>query len=188
MKAATVTGIYGTAGGGLTNATWAANNVVAAIGQRAEQRTADLLKPFGKQTAIIHDVRVPIPGFTSNIDHIVVSGKTVYLIDTKAWKAGVYWSLAGTNMTGLRKAAPSVSKSPDYAVRAFQQHLGPEVTVRPVVLGVWPSKRGGKVTLLNPAVYNCKVIPAPKLISHLGLKRSKPGHAPTVNKLKKLAN
>lgn len=188
MKAATVIGIYGNAGGGLTNATWAANEAVAKIGQRAEKQTAELLKPFGARTAIIHDVRVPIPGFTSNIDHVVVTGKTVYLIDTKAWKAGWYWSISGKNMHGIKKARDSVSKSPDYAVKAFAQHLGPEADVRPVVLAVWPSSRTGKITLLNPAVYNCKVLHAPKLSKHLRLRRSKPGNAQIVTKLKKLAN
>lgn len=186
MKAATVTGIYGRAGAGLTNATWAANDTVARIGQRGEIRTAELLAPFGKHTAIIHDVRVPISGWKANIDHVVVSGKTVYLIDTKSWKAGWYWSIGGTNMRGLKKAPASVAKSPDYSVKAFQKFLGPGVDVRPVILAVWPSSRNGSLKLINPSVLNCKVVHAPSIIGRLKLRRAKPGDAATVTRLKSL--
>lgn len=186
MKAATLVGIYGRAGAGLTNATWAANETVARIGQKAEIRTAELLAPYGERTAIIHDVRVPISGWKANIDHVVVSGKTVYLIDTKAWKTGWYWSLNGTNMRDLKKAPPSTSKSPDYAVKAFQKYLGTGIDVRPVILAVWPSSRNGTLKLLNPAVHNCQVVHAPAIIRKLKLRRAKPGDAATVNRIKKL--
>ena len=38
------------------------------------------------KAAVLHDLRIPIPGFKANIDHAVVSGRSVLLIDSKMWK------------------------------------------------------------------------------------------------------
>ncbi|MEN8584697.1 nuclease-related domain-containing protein [Burkholderia sp. RS01] len=56
------------------------NESVAKIGAKGEQKTEVLLNSFGKNAAVLHDLRIPIPGFKANVDHAVVSGKSVLLI------------------------------------------------------------------------------------------------------------
>lgn len=70
-------GIYGRAATGLQDSSWAVNDGVAKVGAKGEQKTEVLLNGFGKKAAVLHDLRIPIPGFKANVDHAVVSGKSV---------------------------------------------------------------------------------------------------------------
>src|SRR3954453_8392557 len=96
-------GIYGTAAAGLNNAAWARNQDVADIGAAGEKRTAQILDGFAGKAAILHDLRIPIPGISANIDHVVVSGRRVLILDSKVWKPGIYWSLGGANRRGFER-------------------------------------------------------------------------------------
>lgn len=84
-------GVYGRAAAGLQDTSRAVNENVAKIGAKSEQKTEVLLNGFAKKAAVLHDLRIPLPGFKANIDHAVVSGKSVPLIDFKMWKPGFYW-------------------------------------------------------------------------------------------------
>lgn len=42
---------------------------------------------------IMHDLS--IPGVSANIDHVVVRGRTITLVDAKAWSDGIYFTLFG---------------------------------------------------------------------------------------------
>ena len=96
---------HGRAGGSLENATWAANAAVAAAGRRGEQATARVLDWHARNgKAVMHDLRMPIPGMSLNIDHVVVAGNTVVLVDSKLWRPGFYWTWAGRTFRGLRRA------------------------------------------------------------------------------------
>ena len=108
--------VHGTAGAGLVDATWAANPTVARIGRDGEIRTARLLndhRPFN--TAVLHDLAVPAAGYTANIDHAVVSGNRVLLIDTKAWRSGRYWTLLGVTRRGWRRFDHAGTRAPAMA-------------------------------------------------------------------------
>jgi len=110
--------VLGTAGGGLGDASgWAANENVARMGQAGEVRMAAILDPLARPggVTVLHDLRIPIPGFTANIDHVVVSGRTVLLIDSKMWKPGFYWTVGGKTRRGWRRfAVTSRSGKPAY--------------------------------------------------------------------------
>lgn len=135
-------GIYGRAATGLQDASWAKNAEVARIGATGETRTASELAVFGNQAAVFHDLRVPIPGFKSNIDHIVVTGKKVLLIDTKVWKPGIYWTLFGSSRRGLERVK-HVDKGQDWLIRAMETFLaGTGAKVSKVNIAVWPSGAG----------------------------------------------
>ncbi|MGK3708659.1 nuclease-related domain-containing protein [Arthrobacter sp. IK3] len=139
-------GIYGRAAAGLEDTSWAVNESVAKFGAKGEQRSAAVLNKFGDRAAVLHDLRVPIPGFKANIDHVVVSGNRVLIIDSKMWKPGFYWTLAGVNRRGLTKV-PHTAKGQDWVSRAMVGYLaGTGAKIQPVHLVIWPSKSGGKAS------------------------------------------
>lgn len=137
--------VLGRPGGGLDTATWAKNDAVARVGKSGEVRTAAILdalaaKPGGP--TVLHDLRIPIPGFTANIDHVVVSGHTVYLLDAKVWKPGFYWTARGRTRRGLSRFPPAEKKTMPMAQRAVTGYLERHRVVAEIahpLLVVWPS-------------------------------------------------
>lgn len=160
-------GIYGRAGTGLQDSSWAVNDTVARTGAKGEAKTEGLLNGFSKKAAVLHDLRIPIPGFKANIDHAVVSGKSVLLIDSKMWKPGFYWSLLGYRR-GWEKV-PHIGKSQEYISRAMTSYLaGTGANISTPQLVVWSSRDGQPVStwLLNvpgaDVINGLAVIPAVK--------------------------
>ncbi|WP_194165014.1 nuclease-related domain-containing protein [Pseudactinotalea sp. HY160] len=141
--------VIGEAAFGLEHdSSWAANAEVAAAGARGERRTAKALgelaaRPGGP--AVLHDVAIPIPGFTANIDHVLVSGRTVVLLDSKSWKPGFYWTLAGTSRRGRELFAHADNQTMAMAYQSISRRLAARAdtatatVAQPLVL-VWPSK------------------------------------------------
>jgi len=39
----------------------------------------------------------------ANVDHMVVTGRTVYLLDSKMWKTGRYWTVFGKTRRGMER-------------------------------------------------------------------------------------
>jgi len=144
--------VVGTAGGGLQGApSWAANAAVARHGQRGEQKTAQVLERTCRGhngATVMHDLAIPIPGFSANIDHVVVSGRRVLLIDAKAWGPGFYWTHGGVTRRGLRPFKPGDKKTVEMAHQHIERFLANGwVTadfVTPLVV-VWPTS--GRVSL-----------------------------------------
>lgn len=137
--------VLGIPGGGLEDARWARNAAVAKIGQAGEVRTAALLDRFAHQrdgVTVLHDLRIPVPNVTANIDHVVVSGTCVHIIDSKVWKPGRYWTVGGRTRRGFSRFEPAEKKTMamahDVLARYLFQH-GVEATVAVPVLAVWPS-------------------------------------------------
>lgn len=161
-------GIYGTAAAGLGNASWAVNADVAAIGAKGETRTAEILDRFAGRAAILHDLRIPIPGVTANIDHVVVSGNRVLILDTKVWKPGLYWTFGGANRRGWERVVHTEKKTMEMARSALVQFLvrtRAEV-VRPKVL-VWSSRTTEPVRTIFFKVPGADVLKAEKTASLL---------------------
>lgn len=155
----TVNGVYGKAASGLQDSSWAANQNVARVGASGEKKSAALLDGFHLKAAVMHDLRVPIPGFKANIDHVIVSGKNVFILDTKVWKPGFYWTLAGTTRRGFEKVK-HVDKDQSYLHRALTQYLnGTGAIVHTPVLVVWSSRAAE-----TPSVWMVKV-PGAKVTS-----------------------
>lgn len=156
-------GIYGRPATGLKmDSTWAKNDAVARIGASGEVRTAAELDAFGNQAAVFHDLRVPIPKFTSNIDHVVVTGKKVLLIDTKVWKPGFYWTLGSAGRRGLKRF-DYLEKDQTWLHTAVERYLdGTGAKVLPVTIAVWPHS-AGKVNTMFLKIPGATVIAAPDL-------------------------
>lgn len=156
-------GIYGSAATGLQDSSWAANSNVARVGATGEKKSAKLLDGFHLKAAVMHDLRVPLPGFKANIDHVVVSGKNVFILDTKVWKPGFYWTFAGTTRRGFEKAK-HIDKDQSYLHRALTSYLqGTGAIVHTPVLVVWSSRASE-----TPSVWLVRV-PGARVTSGAGL-------------------
>ena len=63
------------------------------VGRRAELRTAQVLDRLASQPGgptVLHDLAIPIPNISANIDHVVVSGRRVLIVDSKGWRPARY--------------------------------------------------------------------------------------------------
>lgn len=162
---------YGVAGGGLIDAAWAANAEVARIGRKAEIRTAQLLEDRRPdRTAVLHDVAIPAAGYTANIDHVIVSGRTVVLIDTKAWKPGRYWTSLGAHRRGWHRFEHAGSGTPAMARDRIARYLadrGLRAAVAAPLVAVWPSSASGRVNVRWLRMDRCRVLPAERLPGRL---------------------
>jgi hypothetical protein len=158
---------------------------VGKVGARGETRTAQLLarlalRPGGP--TIIHDLRIPIPGFKANIDHAVISGKTVTLIDTKVWKDGVYWTLGGVTRVGVSKAPHADKKTLPTGVEGISralQRLGVAASFRRSILLIWPTSPNLNTTFYRPAgavavVARSEDFALSKIARHTGTKSADP--------------
>lgn len=134
-------GTYGRAATGLHNdASFAASAGAAKAGADGETKTAAILDGFALKAAVLHDLRVPIPGFKANIDHVVVSGKRVLIIDTKVWKPGFYWTLFGINRRGSERV-DHTAKDQAWLQQALITYLrGTGAVVAVPHLAVWSSR------------------------------------------------
>ncbi|QOD06078.1 nuclease-related domain-containing protein [Pseudarthrobacter sp. BIM B-2242] len=152
-------GSYGRAATGLTNdASFAANAGAAKAGADGEVKTAAILDGFSLKAAILHDLRVPIPGFKANIDHVVVSGKRVLIIDTKVWKPGFYWSLFGANRRGTERIAHT-EKDLGYIQQSLITHLrGTGAIVSTPHLAIWSSRKTSDPSIWLLRVPNAKLL------------------------------
>lgn len=99
--------VYGTPGGSLKHSKpWAVNQTVAQIGQNGEQQTAKILNQLAAThpgMTVIHDIITPglNPKYVVNIDHLVISGQRLLLLDSKVWQPGQYWTILGKSHRGL---------------------------------------------------------------------------------------
>jgi len=138
--------IYGIPGRGLGQHTHYGTAATRAAGAVGERLTGAVLNGFADRAAIFHDLRVP--GHTINIDHAVLAGSRLLLIDSKLWQAGRYWSVGGALYRGTtRRDTPS--KAVAMAHEAFSRYLGPSVTVvRPLVV-LWSGSQAGRPLVVD---------------------------------------
>ncbi|MFS0885153.1 nuclease-related domain-containing protein [Aeromicrobium sp. 179-A 4D2 NHS] len=139
--------VVGKAGGSLDQfSTWGQGDGSAAKrGKQGEIRTARLLDELASRDggpSILHDLRIPMKGVSANIDHVVVSGRRVLLLDTKEWKPGFYWTFRGRSYRGRDRVPHAEKKTMEMAskaVRGFLEREGVKATVVHPVVAVWPS-------------------------------------------------
>lgn len=160
--------VIGTAGGGLVGAKWAANADVARIGRTGELRTARLLDHLARDRAVtvMHDLRIPIPGYSASIDHAVVAGTTVLLIDTKVWKPGRYWTLVGATFRGWSRFEHAKTRTPALAHDSISRYLagrGLRARMPTPLVAVWPSSKKGALSVRWLRMDGCRPILAEKL-------------------------
>lgn len=101
---------YGTAGGSLgatrnaDHGQWAANAGTARAGRVGEAAVAKVLaEAYARMphVHVLHDLR--LPGYSANIDHAIIGGNRVLLLDSKRWKPGFYWTLGGKTRRGRER-------------------------------------------------------------------------------------
>lgn len=176
--------ILGTAAGGLKDARWAKSAGHAKAGARAEKATATVLDDWARShpgVAVLHDLHVPMPGYTANVDHAVVSGTDVLLLDSKAWAPGFVWSFGGKGYRGLSPFPAATKKTLPMALDAYRQHLarhGITGNRLSAALIVWCSRSTGNVTTWALAAPGARVVGGPALAARpsrlLGKKAADP--------------
>ncbi|KQO98652.1 hypothetical protein ASF30_11355 [Leifsonia sp. Leaf264] len=166
--------MYGNAGGSLEGGTFAANKHVARFGAAGEKKTAALLAELAATgPTVLHDLKIPNQKFTANIDHAIVSGNKVVLVDTKAWAGNFYWTFAGATYRGLKRFAtvdkqgkttfPAEKKTLPMAKDAIAAYLGvPKENIR-LALIIWPTGKKPLTTWLMRSPGGATVLNGPVL-------------------------
>jgi hypothetical protein len=127
---------YGTVGASLKSGFTTADR--ARQGALGEQACAALIrKAFARcdDVAVLHDLTLP-GGSQANVDHIIVRGNRILLIDAKRWKAGIYVTAAGrtirvTSRGGLSRFPAGDKGTVPMAVRIVREQLGHRVARTP---------------------------------------------------------
>jgi len=124
----------------------------ASVGQMGEIRTAKALALLCRDDGptVLHDLRLPMRKITANIDHLVVSGKTVTILDSKSWRPGRIWTFGGVTRRGWQKF-PSGDKRTlpmaRTAIAALLDAHGLDYTMHTPVMVVWPSNNSKRMRL-----------------------------------------
>jgi hypothetical protein len=101
----------------------------------------------------MHDLRIPIPGFTANIDHVVVRGREVFIIDAKVWRPAAYWTFRGRTRRGWSRFEPAEKQTMRMAherVSGYLTQRGIKADVRRPLVVVVPSSRQSNMSLRWP--------------------------------------
>jgi len=145
---------YGTPGKSLSSDAFNDKRATASVGETGERRTADLLRIIQQERhpdrrfVVIHDVMLPSDRYKANIDHIVIAGKNVLIIDSKVWSPGFYATVAGhTYVLHSKKTRNSYNK-------AFARFEAGDHKTLPLTLSVlnsWAANNGlYPVTFMDP--------------------------------------
>lgn len=142
----------GRAGGSLDDASFAANVHTAKAGQVGEQLTAKLLDAQAASGGftVLHDLR--IPHSKANVDHVVVAGRRVWVLDSKLWKAGFYITIAGRTYRrtrdGFDRAEHADKRGLPLGHTRLSEHLtGLGAKMQRPLMVIHPSRRGERVRM-----------------------------------------
>ncbi|ARD42511.1 nuclease-related domain-containing protein [Actinomyces gaoshouyii] len=131
--------VYGRAGENLSSFSGDAGRGGQERGRRAEGDTAELLDAWAERgLTVFHSVRVR--GGAADIDHVLVGARGVVLVDTKAWKPGVYLTVGSRTYRWVHGRAlperfpPGESTSLERSARQMRQAGIPVVGA---VVAVW---------------------------------------------------
>lgn len=158
--------VWGTAGFGVSRqANWQqASRAGVEAGRMGEILTAKVLDQLCLQPGgptVIHDVRIPLKGINANIDHVLVAGDRILLIDSKCWKPGVYWTLFGQTRRGTQRFLPAEKKTMQMARQGIDGMLrgaGARFQLATPLLVVWPSNHSGSFTPLHLQVPGARTV------------------------------
>lgn len=115
---------YGTPGGSLQGNKSTFGKSKSDVGALGEQQTANMLERTFKKDSDIHVFHdLTIPGSKANIDHVIVRGKNVLVVDSKRWKPGFYWSVGGKAFRGMKRFEPAESRTVGMANDRLRQLL-----------------------------------------------------------------
>ncbi|MBV8980622.1 MAG: NERD domain-containing protein [Acidimicrobiia bacterium] len=135
---------YGQPGALLGAATTLDPRKVAA-GQRGEVATARLLgRTFAQDddVYVFHDLVMPsLPSDHGrlNIDHVVVRGRRVVVLDSKCWRGGFYWTGPGRRShRGIDSFRDADARTLGMAIDRLSPHLPIRARMKGLIV-VWPS-------------------------------------------------
>lgn len=188
--------IYGRGGASASQGgSWAKNDAVAKIGAAGERKVAKALEPYfssPSSAALFHDLAVP--GRNANIDHLIVSGRKVLLLDTKVWAPGFYFTIFSRTFRWGKKEGRLKLERLDYAdkktyemlafdLRKFLEPVGAKILTPAVV--VLCNSSEANVRLYRPKgakAYSLDAFIAKK-ISRMSLTPPEPATSSTINRL-----
>lgn len=138
--------VYGRAARSL-NGDWVKDKGRATAGAKGEHATARVLNALAAAPGgptVLHDMRIPLAGVNANVDHVVITGRTVYLIDSKYWRPALYWTVFGTTFRGLQRFEAADKQTMPMAWRGYSEFLTtrvPHARLANPLLVVWPSSK-----------------------------------------------
>lgn len=180
--------IYGKGGASVSKGgAWAKNDAVAKIGAAGEKKVAGALAPYfssPSSAALFHDLAVP--GRRANIDHLIVSGNKVLLLDTKVWKTGFYYTVFSHTFRGLTPVSHADKKTYQmltYDLKKFLEPVGAKIlTPAVIVLGKGGKAKVGMYRPKGAKAYNLDGFIA-KRIANARLVPPEPAILSTINRL-----
>lgn len=148
--------VIGVGGSGLVDADWAASKFVAKLGRQGEVRTAQILNDVARRPGgptVFHHLTPD--GSTADIDHILIAGNDLHMIDSKVWKPAAYWTFRGTHRRSFSLMKTEIAENlptPEKIHRA-RQRLADQLEATGItgvnICGphyvIWPSREGGTV-------------------------------------------
>lgn len=169
--------VFGSAGASLNdfNSWGSGDGSAAKRGQKGEVATAEMLNALADREGgptVLHDLRIPLKGIKANIDHAVVSGKNVLLIDSKVWKPGFYWTVGGKSRRGFERVPHTEKKTMEMASQGISGLLassGVNANIVTPVVAVWPSSDKAKLSLWALKFPGARVIRADQLAGRAGV-------------------
>lgn len=144
----------------------------ATIGQMGELQTAKVLDAYCDEggPTVLHDLVLPMRNITANIDHVVISGQQVYIIDTKAWKPGRIWTFRGTTRRGWEPFPPGDKKTlrmANESVSALLHQAGVRFKMQQPLMVIWPSNQSKRLSTTWFSPVGASPVKGPKLAGHI---------------------
>lgn len=123
----------------------------AHAGARGEEMTNQMLERAYREhhtVWVFHDLKMPGWG-KANVDHVIVQGTRVVVVDTKTWLPGLYFSFAGGVYRKTRKGFERFKPAEDIVLTRqcgeLRSYLESTAKMRVDVRGmvaIWPSHPG----------------------------------------------
>ncbi|HVT77883.1 MAG TPA: nuclease-related domain-containing protein [Acidimicrobiales bacterium] len=128
------------------------------VGEASTRR--HLEAAFGADSSVHVFHNLSVPGAKADIDHAVLRGDTLVVVDSKHWKPGFYWTIAGKTFRGFERFPYADRRGTSMAVDHLRKLL-PGVKVSGITV-VW--SRGGRASLgLAHDASGARFCPGPEL-------------------------
>lgn len=124
-------------------------------GERATVKSLNRVYGASDDVWLFTDLRIPgkkLNGQSGNIDHVILRGNNVVVIDSKKWKAGFYYTVAGTSFRApLHRAKHCDKATVSLAVDRLRKFLPKSAVVSGLIV-VHPANpaASANVTFLRP--------------------------------------
>lgn len=176
--------VYGTPGGSLTGgSSFTGNEAADRVGAAGEQRIGARLNQLAVKypVAVMHDL--DIPGSQANVDHLVVHGDRVLIMDSKVWKPmrctsrgnRAYRGGPGFPLSLITRGEPcdfavkhTMEMAADRLTRYLEQNRALFTLDMPLLI-VCPSsqKKAGELNLRRLRVPGADVLPEGKALARI---------------------